>query len=411
MRIFNLPDLGEGLPDAEIVEWHVKEGDIVKVDDLLVSMETAKALVEIPSPYAGKITQLHGKVGDIILTGSPLVSFEADSPSADTPILVSHLENTQGATVAGQIEVGNKILEENATGINPIKNHNTHVKALPAVRAMAKLLNIDLNTVKGSGKQGEITLEDLKKESHLCERSEAIQVLPTLKKLDCFVANAPRNDDKNKISGTTEPLRGMRRAMAQAMVTSHAEVVPVTVFDDANIHAWQAGTDITYRVLRAIKIACQTEPALNAHLNMQKQERILFEAINIGIAMDSDHGLFVPVLKNVETLNNTEIRAKINIFKEAVKNRSINPQDLQGSTIQLSNFGMFAGRYATPIVIPPTIAIIGTGKIRQQPIEINGKIVMHKYMPLSLSVDHRAVTGAETTRFLKFLIEDLEKNV
>ena len=397
MNIFKLPDLGEGLPDAEIVEWHVKEGDTVNVDQPLVSMETAKAVVEVPSPYAGKIIKLHGKAGDIIATDSPLVSFETADASDN--------EKADGATVAGKIEVGTTVLTESATGITPTHKESSHIKALPAVRALAKLLDVDLNSVTGTGKNGEITLEDIRH----CEAASAAVAIQDNKisapsgRLDCF-ANA-RNDGES----TIEPLRGTRRAMSQAMSLSHAEVVPVTVFDDANIHAWSADTDITYRVIRAITAACQAEPALNAHFNKKSLERKLFTEVNIGIAMDSPEGLFVPVLKNAETLSAPEIRGKINHFKQVVRDRSIPSSDLQGSTIHLSNFGMFAGRYATPIVVPPIVAIIGTGKIREQAINANGNIALHKFMPLSLTVDHRAVTGAEATRFLKMMIEDLQK--
>jgi 2-oxoisovalerate dehydrogenase E2 component (dihydrolipoyl transacylase) len=383
MNIFNLPDLGEGLPDAEIVEWHVKEGDTVKVDDLLVSMETAKAVVEVPSPYAGKIVRLHGQAGDIILTGAPLVSFEVLKPSSTTQIEAL----SEASTVAGKIEVGNTVLQEAAMGITPIKIGSTQIKALPAVRALAKLLEIDLVTVEPTGPQGEITLADLKGKTAHCTFSSSLE------------------------GGQVEAVRGTRRAMAQIMSASHAEVVPVSVFDDANIQAWSANTDITYRVIRAIAVACQAEPAVNVHFNKKTLERTLFTEVNIGIAMDSTEGLFVPVLKSAQTLTAPEVRSKINHFKQIVKDRTISASDLQGSTIQLSNFGTFAGRYATPIVVPPNVAIIGTGKIREQATTANGAIVMNKFMPLSLSVDHRAVTGGEATRFLKALIEDLQQVV
>ncbi len=401
MKIFKLPDLGEGLPDAEIVEWHVKEGDTVKVDDLLVSMETAKAVVDVPAPQNGKIAKLHGKPGDIIKTGAALVEF-ADTdevvaaPSARVEAVAAKVaeKSEDKGTVAGAIEVGNTILQESATGVVPVrgtKQFQNRVKAMPSVRALAKRLDVDLIKVNPTGPKGRTTADDVKNAVHATPAQKILTaVAPTIK--------------------TVEPLRGPRRAMANAMVKSHAEVVPVTLVDDADIHAWLPGTDITWRVIRAIVSACRTEPALNAHFNMEKLERTLFPEVNIGIAMDSPEGLFVPVLKNSEKHDQTSFRKELDRFKTLVKSRSISPQDLTGSTIQLSNFGTFAGRYANPVIVPPNVAIIGLGKIREEVVAVNNAITIHKIMPLSVTIDHRAITGGEAARFLKALIDDLQKS-
>lgn len=399
MKTFKLPDLGEGLPDAEIVEWHVKEGDTVKTDDLLVSMETAKAVVDVPAPQSGKIAKLCGKPGDIIKTGAALVEFADSNETATAEKTVMEkpaaAEKTEDkGTVAGAIEVGTAILQESATGVMPVRGAKLtqkRIKAMPSVRALAKKLDIDLATVNPTGPKGRTTADDVKNATHAAPAFAG------------FATAAPAVK-------TIEPLRGPRRAMANAMVKSHAEVVPVTLADDADIHAWLAGTDITWRVIRAIVSACRTEPALNAHFNMEKLERTLFPEINIGIAMDSPEGLFVPVLKNSEKHDQTSFRKELDRFKTLVKSRSIAPQDLTGSTIQLSNFGTFAGRYANPIIVPPNVAIIGLGKIREEVVAVNNAIAIHKIMPLSVSIDHRAITGGEAARFLKALIDDLQKS-
>jgi pyruvate dehydrogenase E2 component (dihydrolipoamide acetyltransferase) len=197
--------------------------------------------------------------------------------------------------------------------------------------------------------------------------------------------------------------------MAYAMAQSQREVAAVTLSDDVDIHDWQTGTDITYRIIRALLAGCRAVPDLNAHFDMNKLERILYPDVHLGIAMDLPDGLFVPVLRNVQSLSPAEIRQGINIFKEQIKNRSISPEQLKGSTIQLSNFGTFAGRYANPIIVPPIVAILGTGKIRQQVIPVAGAPAVRRVLPLSLTIDHRAVTGGEAARFLATVMENLSK--
>jgi 2-oxoisovalerate dehydrogenase E2 component (dihydrolipoyl transacylase) len=364
MKIFYLPDLGEGLPDAEIREWLVKEGDEVKVDQPIVSMETAKALVDVPSPYSGKITKFYGNPGDIIKTGSPLVAYESED----------------AGTVVGSIEVGNKVLTESPMGIQPSEAAPSGIKASPAVRALAKQLNIDINKVAPTGPGGSITSQDIK------NYSEKVSALK-----EGF-----------------EPLQGVRRAMALTMAEAHAAVVPVTLMDDADIQHFTRDEDITLRLIRAIISACKAEPALNAHFDGKNFSRRLFSEINIGLAVDTPKGLYVPVIKKTESCSDEQLREIINGFKAQAKQQDFDKDTLQGATITLSNFGIFAGRYANPIIVPPQVAIIGIGKLRNEVVAINDKIEIHRIMPISLTIDHRAITGGEAARFLAALISNLE---
>jgi len=378
MKIFNLPDLGEGLPDAEIHAWHIKEGDTVKVDQLIVSVETAKAVVDVPSPYSGKIKKLYGKAGDVIATGAPLVGFEGEEARK------SH----DKGTVAGHVEVGEVVIEENPMGIamQRVTRPDADRKVLPSLRVMAHQLGIDLSQVKGTGVGGIITLQDIKK-----AKTQPHSLSAT--------ADTPKG---------YEPLRGVRRVMAQAMVQSHREVVPVTIVEDANLHQWKTKQDITGRIVRALCKACLKEPALNAWFDTASMSRQLQKQINIGLALDSVDGLFVPVIRNAGKASAKKIRETVDRFKKQISQRSIPKEDLRDPTIMLSNFGMFAGRYATPIVVPPLVAILGCGKMREAVLVVKGKVAVHKMLPLSLTFDHRAVTGGEATRFLAAFIDDLE---
>lgn len=373
MTIFKLPDLGEGLAEAEIREWYVKVGEVVKVDQPLVSMETAKAVVDVPSPYAGKITALHGQPNEIIQTGAPLISFEIEGIEADK------------GSVVGKLEFSETKWDDGGVVVETAKTKSTNVKAMPAARVLAQQMNIDLAAVTPTGPGGLITAEDVKK-----------------------MLDKPKTATTSALSGETESLRGVRRAMALAMTQSHKEIVPVTIIEDADITHLPPKTDITARILNAIILAAKEEPALNAWFDGKTMERKVFKEVHIGLAVDSEEGLFVPVIKNAEKQSPEQLRQTVDDYKKSVKERSVAPKDLQGATITLSNFGMIAGRYATPIIIPPTVAILGCGRSREVAIAKNGQVSIGRIMPLSLTFDHRAVTGGEATRFIAAVIRHLQ---
>ena len=370
MTIFKLPDLGEGLPDAEIHEWFVKEGDSIKADAPLVSMETAKAVVDVPAPHDGIITKLYGKPGDVIKTGDPLVGFESvEAKTADKGTVVGNLEESH--------EVSEDLFTVGATA------GRSRILTTPAVRLLAKKQGVDLSTIKGTGEHGLITRQDVEA-AHL---------------------------HQNTLPEGYEALKGVRRAMLNSMVQSHLEIVPVSIYDEANIQAWDTEEDITVRLIQAIVAGCKQEPALNAWFDTHFSARKCFKEINLGIAMDSEEGLFVPVIHDAEQCSNKMLRDKIEQYKQEVKSRQIAPENLKGTTITLSNFGKFAGRFASPIIVPPQVAIIAVGKLYQGAIvDITGQIAAHRLIPLSLSFDHRAITGGEATRFLGAMIASLEKS-
>lgn len=370
MNIFNLPDLGEGLPDAEIHEWFVKEGDTVVVDQPLVSMETAKAVVDVPCPQAGVISKLFGKTGDIIKTGEPLVAFASDQPKSEDK-----------GTVVGKLEESSEVSEDNFI-IGTASSEHHRPRTTPAVKMLAKKLSVDLSTLKGSGEHGVITREDVQAQA-----------------------------DKNSQPPLGfEPLRGVRRAMLNSMVQSHAEIVPVSIFDEADINEWKPGTDITVRLIKAIVYATKIEPSLNAWFDTKHAARQCFEQVHLGLAMDNEEGLFVPVIHHAEQHSDAQLRALIDEFKKSVKNREITADKLKGATLTLSNFGKFSGRFASPIIVPPMVAILAVGRLyKGAVVNKKGTVEAHNMLPLSLSFDHRAVTGGEATRFLGAVMESLQK--
>lgn len=408
MATFKLPDLGEGLPEAEIVAWHVAEGDSVKTDDLLVSVETAKAVVEVPSPYTGVIERLHAKPGDIVQTGAPLVDFaeEGKAPApgkkkAAEPAPAAPAEaeapRSDAGSVVGNVQTGSEVVEETAIAGGRRRRSRGRVKAAPAVRAQAKRLGIDLDRVEATGKNGQVTAADL----------EAFRVGQT--GAAARDKTPPPAPVRRAPPGEAVPLRGPRRAMAQSMSASRDQAALCTLFDDADIHEWLDKRDFTARILRALAAACAAEPGLNGFFDAEKQTHTSEARVDVALAVDTEQGLIVPVIRNVEQLGLAEIRAEVARIKEATRARTVAPEDMVNYTIMLSNFGMLAGRYATPLMVPPTVAILGTGKLQHDVVAVMGGIEVHRRIPLSLSFDHRCITGGEAARFLAAVIEDLEK--
>ncbi|KRG42218.1 branched-chain alpha-keto acid dehydrogenase subunit E2 [Stenotrophomonas pictorum JCM 9942] len=438
-KSFNLPDLGEGLPDATIVEWFVKEGDVIRLDEPLVSMETAKAVVEVPSPVSGKVLKLAGAAGDIVVTGHMLAHFEIDpnlpqraegqdtghhhgAPAEAAPVPVAApapaaaaAERADEGTVVGAMVSSNAVHTEQAVAVGG-------VKAMPAVRAMARKLGVDLTRVRATGADGAVTMNDVKQAAAAgtakvgATPAPAPQAAAPLAAARAETTRTPlsaagkpmRTAPPGMVAkGQPEPLKGVRRNMARVMADAHSKVVPTTLNDDADIHAWMPGNDMTSRLVRAIVAACQAVPAMNAWFDGDTLTRTLHAQVDIGIAVDTDDGLFVPALRNADMLDARGVREGINRLRQQVEDRSIAPSELSGYTISLSNFGMFAGRYATPVVVPPCVAIVAAGRARFQLTPVMGGVETHKVIPLSVTFDHRACTGGEAARFLRAMIDDL----
>jgi 2-oxoisovalerate dehydrogenase E2 component (dihydrolipoyl transacylase) len=381
MSTFRLPDLGEGLAEAEIVERHVKVGDHVRVDQPMLSVETAKAVVEVPAPFSGIVTALRGAPGDIVPTGAPLIDFDSGTVVGSMPA-TSEEEFVESVTIGGTHSHGN----------------HGRGRAIPAARALAKSLGVDLAAVQGSGRAGLITLDDVLRHTN----GNGALASPASAAARAIAAAGPAD-------GTVEPLRGVRRAMAQNMSQSRDQVPVSTVCDDADIHHWTLRGDYMLRLMRAMICAWRAEPALNAWYDAATQSRFLVAHINLAIAVDTPGGLIVPVVRSIDTKSPDELRAAVALQKEAAHRRSTPAEDLRDFTLMLSNFGTLAGRYGIPLVVPPAVAILGAGKVREDAVAVAGGVHAHRRMPLSLSFDHRCITGGEACRFLGAVIADLEK--
>lgn len=351
MSIFYLPDLGEGLAEASIVEWHVQPGEVVQAEQLLVSVETAKAVVDIPSPQAGRIIALLAEAGSTIPTHAPLVEF-LDAAGAEK-------------------------------------------SAAPASGSAAAA---DKGTVVGTLKQD----ATVRHESFVIGRHRHTEARLQQSRARREARAAPAT---SLFSGG-EALDPTRKSMAEAMTRAHRDVVPVTLTAEAEIR-FEDRRQLTARLVRALVRAAKAEPALNAWYDGTQQKRLLHDAVHVGIAVDTPQGLFVPVLKNAHTLETAEVSREVASLKQQAHAHRLAPAQLAGATITLSNFGALAGRYATPLVTPPQVAILGAGHAFDGVRVENGELRIARLLPLSLSFDHRAVTGGEAARFLAAMVEDL----
>jgi pyruvate dehydrogenase E2 component (dihydrolipoamide acetyltransferase) len=385
VKSFKLPDLGEGLAESEIVEWHINTGDPVEVDQIVVTIETAKAIVDVPSPCAGTIFKRYGEVGDVINIGALLLKIE-DNTHLDTSAekkQTSHQEVTNkrdAATVVGNVSQQNHHVDIDDFWVG--SHHNASEKelvtAMPSARLLAKRLGVDLQGVKGSGPDGIIVDADIYNE---CDKQRP----------------------------GTEVLKGARRAMVTSMTESHQQVANVTITEEALLNDWSENEDISIRLIQAVIFACQQEPALNAWFDADTMTRCVHSNVNIGIAVDSSHGLYVPVLRHADDYNNKGIRQWLDRTVQGIRDRKIGREQLQHGTITLSNFGAIAGIYATPVVSPPQVAIVGAGRIIEKVTIKEAQACTVKAMPLSMTFDHRACTGGEAARFIRALVSHLER--
>jgi len=387
IKEFHLPDVGEGISEAEIVRWLIAEGSTVTEDQDIVEIETDKAIVALPSPHAGKIIKLHRKQGDLTKVGEILVTIETDEAGQPEP----PAPQTDRGTVVGSL------------GDDEMIELPAPVKAMPAVRALAKKLGVDLTKIRGTGGERKITREDVER---------AVQNLP------------PETVYDADASGPIErvPLRGLRRTIAKRMHAARQRVSDVTIWEDADIAdldrirskekeiAAQEGIKLTYLpyVIQATLDALKAHPYLNATLDDEGEEILLKKFYNVGIAVDTADGLIVFAIKRADQKSLLDLAQEISTLAEKARTRRLDLSELRGSTFTITNYGVIGATYGTPIINYPEVGILGIGRIQDRPVVDDGGIAIHKIMPLSLVFDHRVVDGVEAARFLNVIIERLE---
>ena len=379
---FVLPDLGEGTTEGEIRKWVIKEGDAVEEHQTVLEIETDKAVVEVPSPKKGKVVKIHREVGDMVKVGEVLITIALEGEAAAKEEKPKTEERPKSVSVVGVLP-----------------DEEEEILAAPAVRALAKELGVNLESVKGSGPGGSITKEDVIKASGREKKAE---------------------DQYGPVERI--PLRGLRRTIAKNLVLSQKTTAFVTGMEEADItDLWnlrekekkglqEKGVHLTFLpfLIKAVYHALTEHPMLNASMDEEREELIVKRYFNIGVAVDTPDGLMVPVIK--ETVRKTihELARELQELSQKARDRKIKLEEMKGSTFTITNYGHFGGTFATPIINYPDVAILGTGKISEKPWVKDGQIVIRRILPLSLTFDHRVTDGVEATKFLTRVVNYIE---
>jgi pyruvate dehydrogenase E2 component (dihydrolipoamide acetyltransferase) len=458
-NIFLLPDLGEGLEEAELIEWCVKEGQHVDEFDVLAKMETDKALSDVPSPRGGTIARLHGKAGDKIKVGSPLVTFQGggsnhkDAPAKPSRATAAALDRAMEQGAAPRAEQRQRVEEQKrqeeredaGTVVGSVQNAPSmeagpgKVIATPAVRRLARDMGVDLSEVTGTGIGGRITERDLKSHaqgSGAPAREIATEVddepVPSARPPMRKSASAPAVEANRQPAPAAEmpgdstriPFRGIRRTIAERLRQSVNFAVHFNVMDDADVSkldelrrrlAAASGEKVTFLPFVAAAVsrvlsgrAGPQFVKLNATVDDDAGEILQHRGVHLGIATDTDNGLMVPVIRDADKLGVLEIQRRINALARAARDRSIPRDQLTGGTFTVSNVGSLAGRYATPIINYPEAGILAVGRARDGVVVRNGMLGVGKLLPLSLACDHRVVDGSTAATALAKIIELLQ---
>ncbi len=414
---FKLPDIGEGIHEGEIVKWLVKEGDAVKEDQPLVEVMTDKATVEIPSPVKGKIQKIYFKEGSVVQVESVMVTIAEEGEVKAAPAVSGHSQDVPRfrGVQAPQPKEQNIHVSPDVTR----SGSDAQALATPAIRKLAKDLNVDLSKVSGTGPGGRITEQDLKGSPG--PASSTVRQKESVTKGEGsprFTAQpVPKSGPEERI-----PLRGVRKTIAHHLQMSkhfaphysYVEEVDMTdlmkLRNEKKKEAEKQGIKLTYLayIVKALISSLKEFPYLNASLDETTQEIVLKKYYHIGVAVATPDGLIVPVIKNADQKNVLDVAKEIVHLSDAVKSNKATPQDLKGSTFTVTSIGSIGGVFATPIINYPDAAIMGVNKIIEKPIVKDGKIVPRHMMYLSLTLDHRVVDGAIAAHFMNKLVSILQ---
>lgn len=423
---YKMPELGEGLHEGEIVKWHIKPGDTVNEDDILMEVQNDKAVVEVPSPVQGTIKEVKVSEGTVAVIGDVLIliEVEGDAPASASPAEEAKPEQAPAAAVAAPAAVS---APASAAAIAQSED-NKLILATPSVRKLAREQGISLGRIVGTGKNGRITREDVLTYTQNVTNEEAVEAAASVHAATEPVVSAPSAaPSAPAASGAEEeervPLKGIRRAIANAMVKSVYTAPHVTIMDEVDVTklvalrqqlkplAEQRGVKLTYLpfIVKALVAAVRKYPVLNASIDDERQEIVYKKNYHVGIATDTDNGLLVPVVANADRKSILTIADDIRDLAVRAREGKLAPHEMRGSTISITNIGSAGGMFFTPVINWPEVAILGTGRISEKPVVRDGALAVGQVMALSLSFDHRIIDGATAqyaVNHIKQLLED-----
>lgn len=393
---FKLPDIGEGLHEAEIVRWFVSVGDEVKQDELIAEIQTDKAVVEMTTPVAGKVIALAGEEGDVVKVGEMLITFERETESDQNV----HTEQQVGQQIQNN---------ENHQSWQRNKRPK-RVIAAPVVRKRARELGIDITDVTGSAKGGRITMEDL--ERFVSEKDK--KVTPSVEPTIYLEAFTSQEDERI-------PLKGLRKRIAKKMVQAKFTAPHVSGLDEFDVtklvhlrkqllEQLDSNIKLTYLpfIIKAVTKALKEHPYFNATLDEENNEIILKKRYNIGIATATKEGLVVPVIKHADQKSIVEIAVELDELSRKAHEQKLALSDMQDGTFTITSTGMRGGWFATPIINYPEVAIFGVHAIKRRPVVVDDEIVIRDMMGVSITFDHRVIDGEPSGRFMETIATILE---
>ena len=402
MPAFLLPDLGEGLTEAEIVTWHVQTGDTVTVDQPIVEVETAKAVVEVPVPFAGRVTALHGQPGDVVAVGEPLLTVDtAESGN----VLVGY------GTSSGHRRRHRATRSSGDSSVPP-RNGRLPV-ASPLIRQLARSADLDLATIRGSGRGGLITRQDVDAAINARQAGPAAvpQSAPTVPE--------PAPAVPEPADGVIRiPIRGLRKSVADKLSRSRREIPEATVWVDvdatemlrlrAALNADESAPKISLLALlsRFTILALRRHPELNARI--EGDEIVMGPSVHLGFAAQTDRGLLVPVVRNAQAHTLEQLAVAVAERTRRARDGTLGPAELTGGTFTVNNYGVFGVDGSAAIINHPEAAILGIGRIIQRPWVVDGQVVPRQMTELTLAFDHRVCDGGTAGGFLRFIADCVE---
>lgn len=419
-QIFTMPDIGEGMHEGDIANWLVKVGDEIKEDDPVAEVQNDKLMQEILSPYSGKVTKLFVEAGTTVEVGAPLIEYNGNGESSSNPAPAASPAPIAEAPKAAAAPTDAPLTKTTSTG---------HILAMPSVRHYARKAGIDLTQVPATGRHGHTTLADVK----AFESGSVAPIAPVAPE-SAPVAPAPKADKatekapivKSVAGDRREAMNPTRKVVSKVMTAQHTHIPPVTNFDQVEVSklvkhravfkevAAKQDIKLTYLayVAKALATTAHKFPEINASVDYDKQEIVYHEHVNLGIAVNAPTGLYVPVIHEAETKSILEIAKEIAELATATREGTLKPQQMQGSTITISNIGSARGSWFTPIINGSDVVILGLGSIVKEPI-VNGEgeIVVGQNMKLSMTYDHRLIDGMlgqTSLNYLKSLLADPE---
>ena len=418
---FKLPDIGEGIHEGEIAKWLVAEGDKISEDDVLVEIQNDKAVVEIPSPVDGTISKIHVEEGEVTTVGTTIVTIDDGSEDTASEEAAEPTEKTDSKQ---EDDAAKPADEKEASEESPNKeapkeasaDSDKIVIAMPSVRKFARENDVNIKEVTGTGKNGRILKEDIENFGSDSQVSAETASEAASTEEQSEQAPAARKQAAGDLE-TREKMSGMRKAIAKAMVNSKHTSPHVSHIDEVEVDAlWahrkkfkeiaaEQGVKLTFLpyVVKALVSALKKYPELNTSIDNETFEVIQKHYYNVGIAADTDRGLVVPVIKNANQLSMFEISDEINDLAGKARDGKLSSDEMKGGSVTISNLGSAGGKWFTPVINQPEVAILGIGRIEEQPVVRDGEIVAARVLALSLSYDHRQIDGATAQNALNHI--------